>query len=130
MRIIRNISFRDFEDGKVARLWRWFGAAAKIACRDPGAENRGDGVVGVEFGAWTAVGIHVGEDADGGGVSGIHEDDSVFVGGHGYGSDLIYSEGYVQVLVGDGLIGLCVDNFDFQLMGLGASDGWCESEEK
>jgi hypothetical protein len=130
MRIIRNISFRDFEDGKVARLWRWFGAAAKIACRDPGAENRGDGVVGVELPAWAAIGIHVREDADGGGVSGIHKDDSVFVSGHGYGPDLVYSERYVQVLVCNRLVGLCVDDSNFQLVRLGVSECWSEREEE
>ena len=70
----------------------------------------GDGVVGVEFGARTAVGVHVREDADGGGVAGVDEDDAVFVGGHGYGADLLGAEGYVQMFVRDGLVGLGVDD--------------------
>ena len=33
----------------------------------------------------------------------VHEDDSVFVGGHGDGADLIGSEGYVESFVVDWL---------------------------
>lgn len=55
--------------------------AAEVAGGDAGGEDGGDGVVGVELGAGAAVGVHVGEDADGVEVAEVNEDEAVLVGG-------------------------------------------------
>jgi hypothetical protein len=106
--------FRNFEEDEFAGFGLWAGAAAEIAGGDSVLDDGGDGVVGVELGARAAVGVHVREDADDGRVAVVHEDDSVFVGGHGDGADLIDLEGYVQSFVGDGFVGLGVDDFDVE----------------
>jgi len=87
-------------------------APAKVAGGNAGVADGVDGIVGVEFGAWTAVGVHVREDADSGGLAGVDEDGAGFVGGHGDGADLICFEGYVEAFVGDGLVGFGVDDSD------------------
>ena len=121
--VLVGIEVVDFEEDEFAR----FGgcaSAAEVAGGDAGFEDGGDGVVGVELGAWAAVGVHVGEDADGGGVSWIDEDDAVFVGGHGDGADLVDLEGYVELFVVDGFVGLGVDDLDLDWLGLGLGERW------
>lgn len=87
-----DVGFGDLEEDEFAGFRDGFGRAAEVAGGDPGFEDRGYGVVGVELAAWAAVGVHVREDADGGGGAGVYEDDAVFVGGHGDGAYLVGAE--------------------------------------
>src|SRR5216683_211524 len=82
--IVRDEGLGDFVEGEDAGFGSWVSVAAEIAGGEAAAEDSGDGVVGVELAAGAAVGVHVREDADGGRLSCVHEDDSVLVGGHGY----------------------------------------------
>src|SRR5260370_13746524 len=86
--------FGNFEEDEFAGFRLWAGAAAEIDGGDAAFDNAVDGVVGVELGAWAAVGVHVGEDADYGCAAVVHEDDSAFVGCHGNAADLVDAEGY------------------------------------
>ena len=117
-----DVGFGDFVEDEFAGSGCGAGAAAEIAGSDAGFADGVDGVVGVELVAWTAVGVHIGEDADGGGVAVFDEDDAVFVGGHGDGADLLGAEGYVEALVVDGLVGLGVDDADVEGWRLSGSD--------
>jgi hypothetical protein len=92
-------------------------ASAEVAGGDAAVVDGVDGVVGVDFGARTAVGVHVREDADGRSVAGVDENDPVSIGGHGDRADLISAQGYVEVLVGNGFVGLGVDDADVELVG-------------
>ena len=60
--------FGNFEEDEFAGLRPRAGAAAEIAGGDSVFDDGVDGVVGVELGAWAAVGVHVREDADDGRV--------------------------------------------------------------
>ena len=117
MRIGWNVGLGDLVEEEFARLCRVLRAAAEIAGGDAGVADGVNGVIGVELGAGAAVGVHVGEDADGGGAARIDQNDAVFVGGHRDRADLIDAESYVEALVGDGLVGLCVDDSDSELVG-------------
>ena len=112
-----DIALGNLEEDKLSRLCCRV-AAAQISRGDAGSHNGCDGVVGVKFAARTAVGVHVREDADGAGVARIDEDDSVLVGGHGDRADLVASEGYVEFLIGDGFVGLRVDDPNLEWMRL------------
>jgi hypothetical protein len=87
--------FGNFVEDEFAGVDARFGVAAEIAGDDSSFEDSVDGVVGVELAARAAVGVHVREDADDGRVAIVHENDSVLVGAHGNGADLICLEGYV-----------------------------------
>ena len=89
------VGLRNFEEDEFARFSLWARAATQIAGGDTGLDDGVNGVVGIEFGARAAVGVHVREDADDGCGAVVHEYDSVFVGGHGDRTDLICFEGYV-----------------------------------
>lgn len=49
----------------------------------------------------------------------MDEDKAALVGGHGDGADLVGAEGHVELFVGDGFVGLCVEDADVELLGVG-----------
>lgn len=124
-----DVGLGNFEENEFAWVGPWFGGTAEIAGGDSAFENGVDGIVGVELATRAAVGVHIGEDADDGCCSVVHENDAVFVGGHGDGADLIDLERYVQSFVVDRLVGFGVDHFDVEGWGLSRSDRRKEQEE-
>lgn len=127
MRIGWDIGLGDLVEQEFAGPRCVLRAAAEVTGGDAGVADRVDRVIGVELRARAAVGIHVGEDADSGGLAGVDEDDAVFIGGHGDRADLIDAEGYVEVLVVDGFVGLGVDDADAEWVGwLGKSRYWLQ----
>lgn len=113
-----NVGSGNLEEEELAGFGRRAGGGAEIAGGDAGVEDVGDGVVGVELSAGAAVGVHVREDAEDGGVADVDDDDAVFVGGHGDGTDLLDAEGYVEFFVGDGFVGFGVEDADGDMRGL------------
>ena len=73
----------NLKENEYAGLSLRTGTAAEIACSDSGLANRIDGIVGIELAARPAIGIHIRQDADDGGIAGVDIDDSVFIRAHG-----------------------------------------------
>ena len=69
--VLWDVGLGNLVEDEDARLRCRVGAAAEIAGGDAGLADGCDGVVGEEFAAWTAVAVHIGEDADDGGVAGV-----------------------------------------------------------
>lgn len=127
--IRRDISFGSLEENEFSGLRLGSGIAAQIAGGNAIGLNLGNGIVGVKLATRTAVGIHIREDADDARVARVHVDDAVFVRLHGDGSNLIDSQCYVEILVGDGLVGLCVDDSDSDSVRLCLRERRCQREQ-
>ena len=82
--IRRDKGFRNLEQNEYAGFRLRTGAAAEIARSDSVLANRIDRIVGVELSSRPAIGIHIRQDADDGGISGVDIDDSVFIRSHSY----------------------------------------------
>lgn len=104
--------FGDDEEQELTRFGGGVGGGAEVAGGDAGVEEVGEWIVGVELGAGSAVGVEVGEDADGCGAGAVDEDLAEFVRGEDFVTDLVRGEGDVEALVGDGLVGLGVEDAD------------------
>jgi len=126
----RDIGFGSHKEDEFSGLRLGSGIAAQIAGGHAIGLNLGNGVVGVKLAARTAVGVHVREDADDGRMARVYVDDAVLVRLHGDGSNLIDSQGYVEALVGDGMVGLCVDDFDPDGVRRSLGKGRCQCEQK
>ena len=84
MGIRRDKGFGYLEQNELAGFRLRTSAAAEIARSNSGLANGIDGIVGIKFGARPAIGIHIRQDADDGGIPGVDVDDPVFVRAHGY----------------------------------------------